>query len=118
MERWRGEQADRRFGAIDEQRKVDFIRGRAAFLDSRTLKIEEQGGERRLVFENAIIATGSRPAAPRASRSTARATMDSTAALELERHSENYARHRRRLSSVLSWGLFTPLWGLRCRWSR
>src|SRR5262245_29569950 len=50
-------------GQLSKQRKVDFIRGRAAFLDSRTLKIEGQYGERRLVFDNAIIATGSRPAA-------------------------------------------------------
>src|SRR5262245_65136842 len=53
-------------GQLSKQRKVDFIRGRASFLDSRMLKIEGQGGERRLVFENAIIATGSRPAAPHA----------------------------------------------------
>ena len=51
-------------GQLSKQRKVDFIRGRAAFHDSRTLKIEGQDGERRLVFENAILATGSRPAAP------------------------------------------------------
>jgi dihydrolipoyl dehydrogenase len=74
-------------GQLSKQRKVDFIRGRAAFLDSRTLKIEGQGGERRLVFENAIIATGSRPAAPRAlslDNPSATRIMDSTAALELD----------------------------------
>jgi dihydrolipoamide dehydrogenase len=74
-------------GQLSKQRKVDFIQGRAAFLDSRTLKIEGQGGERRLVFENAIIATGSRPGAPRAlSLDSPRAPriMDSTAALELD----------------------------------
>src|SRR5262247_4238868 len=74
-------------GQLSKQRKVDFIRGRAAFLDSRTLKIEGQDGERRLVFENAIIATGSRPAAPPAlSLDSPRVPriMDSTAALELD----------------------------------
>ncbi len=74
-------------GQLSKQRKVDFIRGRASFLDSRTLKIEGQGGERRLVFENAIIATGSRPAAPHAlSLDSPREprVMDSTAALELD----------------------------------
>jgi dihydrolipoyl dehydrogenase len=73
-------------GQLSRQRKVDFIRGRATFLDSRTLKIEGQDGERRLVFENAILATGSRPAAPPAlSLDSRRAPriMDSTAALEL-----------------------------------
>src|SRR5262245_64097808 len=53
-------------GQLSRQRKVDFIRGRATFLDSRTLEIEGQDEERRLVFENAIVATGSRPAAPHA----------------------------------------------------
>ncbi|HEX2490435.1 MAG TPA: dihydrolipoyl dehydrogenase [Blastocatellia bacterium] len=71
-------------GQLSEQRKVEFIRGRAAFLDSRTLKIEGQGGERRLVFENSIIATGSRPAAPRALSLDSPRIMDSTAALELD----------------------------------
>src|SRR5499426_4799249 len=74
-------------GLLSKQRKVDFIRGRAAFLDSRTLKITGQDGERRLVFENAIIATGSRPMAPPAlSLDSPRVPriMDSTAALELD----------------------------------
>jgi dihydrolipoamide dehydrogenase len=71
-------------GQLSKQRKVDFIRGRAAFLDSRALKIEEQGGERRLVFENAIVATGSRPAAPPALSLDSPRVMDSTAALELD----------------------------------
>jgi len=71
-------------GQLSKQRKVDFIRGRAAFLDSRTLKITGQDGERRLVFENAIIATGSRPTAPPALSLDSPRVMDSTAALELD----------------------------------
>jgi dihydrolipoamide dehydrogenase len=77
-------------GQLSKQRKVDFIRGRAEFLDSRTLKITGQDGERRLVFENAIIATGSRPAAiPGQTHGSAPTpdnprVMDSTAALELD----------------------------------
>jgi dihydrolipoamide dehydrogenase len=71
-------------GQLSRQRKVDFIRGRATFLDSRTLKIEGQDGERRLVFENAILATGSRPAAPPALSLDSLRVMDSTAALELD----------------------------------
>ena len=71
-------------GQLSRQRKVDFIRGRATFLDSRTLKIEGQDEERRLVFENAIVATGSRPAAPPAVSLDSPRVMDSTAALELD----------------------------------
>jgi dihydrolipoamide dehydrogenase len=71
-------------GQLSKQRKVDFIRGRAAFLDSRALKIEGGDGERRLVFENAVIATGSRPAAPPALSLDSPRVMDSTAALELD----------------------------------
>src|SRR5262249_54418440 len=71
-------------GQLSKLRKVDFIRGRAEFLDSRTLKIKGQGGDRRLFFENAILATGSRPAAPRAISLDSPRLMDSTAALELD----------------------------------
>jgi dihydrolipoyl dehydrogenase len=71
-------------GQLSRQRKVDFIRGRATFLDSRTLKIVGQDGERRLVFENAILATGSRPAAPPALSFDSPRIMDSTAALEID----------------------------------
>jgi dihydrolipoamide dehydrogenase len=71
-------------GQLSRQRKVDFIRGRATFLDSRTLKIVGQDGERRLVFENAILATGSRPAAPPALLIGSPRIMDSTAALEID----------------------------------
>jgi dihydrolipoamide dehydrogenase len=71
-------------GQLGKQRKVDFIRGRAEFLDSRTLKIERQDGERRLAFDNAIIATGSRPAPPPALSLDSPRIMDSTVALELD----------------------------------
>ncbi len=71
-------------GQLNKQRQVEFIRGRATFLDSRALKIEEQGGEWRLIFENAVIATGSRPAAPSALSLDSPRVIDSTAALELE----------------------------------
>ena len=49
-------------GQLSRQRKVNYIRGRASFLDARTLKIESgEGGEQQLGFEHAILATGSRP---------------------------------------------------------
>jgi len=49
-------------GQLSKYRKIKYIRGRAKFVDSRTLKIQHQGEEDLLSFENAIIATGSRPA--------------------------------------------------------
>ncbi|HEY8460339.1 MAG TPA: FAD-dependent oxidoreductase, partial [Blastocatellia bacterium] len=70
-------------GQLSKQRKVDFVRGRAEFLDSRTLKIQGQDGERRMAFENAVIATGSRSVAPRSLTLDSPRVMDSTAALEL-----------------------------------
>jgi dihydrolipoamide dehydrogenase len=64
-------------------RKVKWVQGRAKFLDANTLEITKADGSKdRLPFENAIIATGSRPATlphlkgPR--------VWDSTAALELK----------------------------------
>lgn len=49
-------------GQLSRQRKIDFIEGRADFLDSKTLRILKVGqGEVHLSFKNAILATGSRP---------------------------------------------------------
>jgi dihydrolipoamide dehydrogenase len=69
---------------LSKQRNINFIQGRATFLDPRTLKIQKaEGGEETLTFEHAIVATGSRPATiPHLSLDTER-LMDSTAALEL-----------------------------------
>lgn len=50
---------------LAKQRKINFVCGRAAFVDANTLSIELADGEKsasRLIFEFAIIATGSRPA--------------------------------------------------------
>src|SRR5215470_15709211 len=49
-------------GQVGKMRKVNYIRGKAAFASPTTLKIKlEAGGEEDLTFEHAIIATGSRP---------------------------------------------------------
>ncbi len=49
-------------GQLAKQRKVEFIRGMAKFVDAKTLEVKAQdGGNIRLSFEHAIIATGSRP---------------------------------------------------------
>ncbi|MFP6583538.1 MAG: dihydrolipoyl dehydrogenase [Candidatus Hydrogenedentota bacterium] len=72
-------------GQLCKARKVRYIQGRGSFMDSHTLHISlAEGGEMTLGFENAIIATGSRPATlPHLALESDR-MMNSTDALELE----------------------------------
>jgi dihydrolipoamide dehydrogenase len=71
-------------GVLAKQRKITFIQGRATFVDGSTLSIESENGETtKLSFDNAILATGSRPARAGALRIDSPRLMDSTAALEL-----------------------------------
>lgn len=72
-------------GMLVEQRKINYIQGRATFLSSTTLSIEKvEGGVEELEFEKAILATGSVPAViPGLSIDSPR-VLDSTSALELE----------------------------------
>jgi dihydrolipoamide dehydrogenase len=71
-------------GLLARQRSVRYIRGRAAFLDARTLKVHRHdAGEETLVFEKAILATGSRAAAVPGLSFQSPRLWDSTAALEL-----------------------------------
>src|SRR5437870_10228937 len=48
-------------GQLNKQRKINYIRGKAKFLDSGTLEINQKD---KLNFMNAIIATGSKPGMP------------------------------------------------------
>jgi dihydrolipoamide dehydrogenase len=71
-------------GELARRRKVDYVRGRARFRDAHTLGVEEGGGaSRSLVFEHAIVATGSLPATLRDLEVDSPRWMDSTAALAL-----------------------------------
>ena len=71
-------------GQVSKQRKINFIQGRARFIDHKTLMIKKTDGtEEKLPFEKAIIATGSRPAAIPGLPSSPR-IWDSTGALNLE----------------------------------
>lgn len=73
-------------GILSKQRKVDYIRGRASILDPHTLSIEKHGGgEERLAFEHAILATGSRPAAIPGWPQNSDRVLDSTSALDIKR---------------------------------
>jgi dihydrolipoamide dehydrogenase len=72
-------------GILSKQRKVKYIRGRAAFENSTTLQITKtDDSTESLAFDRIIIATGSRPAmVPTLKLDTPR-MMDSTGALNLD----------------------------------
>jgi dihydrolipoamide dehydrogenase len=71
-------------GQVARLRKIEYVQGRAAFRDARTLEITGVDGKNStLAFEHAVIATGSRPASvPGLSIDNPR-VMDSTSALDL-----------------------------------
>jgi dihydrolipoamide dehydrogenase len=52
----------RGLGQLSRQRKITYIRGKARFLDSRSLSITREEGEETWTFEKAILATGTRVA--------------------------------------------------------
>ncbi len=69
---------------LAKHRKVNFIQGRASFLNATTLQIEKAEGEKEILsFEQAIVATGSRPATIPSLALNSDRLMDSTSALEL-----------------------------------
>jgi dihydrolipoamide dehydrogenase len=65
---------------LAQQRKVRVISGRARFLDSHSVEVENTGI---LSFSNCIIATGSRPILPDLFQEAGSALWDSTSALNL-----------------------------------
>lgn len=71
-------------GQLAKQRKVNYINGKAKFVNSNTLSVEKiDGTTEEVIFEKAILATGSVPARiPGLSIDSPR-VMDSTSALEL-----------------------------------
>lgn len=71
-------------GQLSTQRKINYIRGRARFVDAHTIMVSKSDGtEERIAFQHAILASGSRPATipglPQSPR-----VWDSTGALSLE----------------------------------
>jgi dihydrolipoamide dehydrogenase len=70
-------------GQLAKQRKVTYIRGRAALANSNTVSVNlSDGGQQKLSFDNIILATGSRPATIPGLPPSPR-IMDSTGGLEL-----------------------------------
>jgi len=71
-------------GVLSKQRKVEYIRGRAAFENSNTLRVsKEGGGAQSLTFDRIILATGSRPAIIPSLKLDSPRVMNSTSALDL-----------------------------------
>ncbi len=71
-------------GQLSKQRSVQFVSGRAAFVNSTTLKVTKiAGGEENLTFDRIIIATGSRPSVIPSLKLDSPRMMDSTSALDL-----------------------------------
>lgn len=72
-------------GQLSKARKVTYIRGRARFTGPQALSIElHDGGTQTLAFEQAVLATGSRPIMLPAFDIGSDRIMDSTGALELK----------------------------------
>lgn len=72
-------------GQLAKARSINFIQGRARFVNGTKLSIEKkEGGTEELEFEHAILATGSRPAAVAAYDIGSDRIWNSTGALELE----------------------------------
>lgn len=70
-------------GQLAQQRSIRYIRGKAAFLDDRTLEVTADGAVGRLSFEQAVIATGSSPIVLPIGGEGSERLMDSTGGLEL-----------------------------------
>src|SRR3989440_8513961 len=71
-------------GQLSKQRSVQYVRSRASFENSNTLRLAKvSGGEETLTFDRIIIATGSRPAIIPSLKIDSPRVMDSTGALDL-----------------------------------
>ncbi len=74
--------------ALAKQRKVEVVQGLAQFTGSHEIVVEGSQGKKTITFENAIIASGSRPVKLPFLPDDAR-IVDSTGALELENTESN-----------------------------
>jgi dihydrolipoamide dehydrogenase len=71
-------------GQLSKQRKINYIQGRAVYLDAHTLEITEKSGKKsKLTFDYSILATGSRPATIPGLTIDSPHVLNSTSALEL-----------------------------------
>ncbi|MCH8332825.1 dihydrolipoyl dehydrogenase [Candidatus Sumerlaeota bacterium] len=85
LRQWKTGIVDKLVGGLQKlckSRKVKFIQGRAVFIDSERLRLEDSPTEM-VLFQNAILATGSSPVIPPGLDIGSARVMDSTAALDL-----------------------------------
>src|SRR5947207_359433 len=72
-------------GQVSKIRKVQYVRGNAAFENSNTIRVTKDGaGEEKLSFDRIVIATGSRPAVIPNLKLESPRMLDSTSALDLK----------------------------------
>ena len=86
LREWKESVLEKLAGGIQglaKARGVEVIHGRGHFQDSHTLRVETDQGQRFIRYQQAIIATGSRPAMPKAFDLGNPRVMTSTEALEL-----------------------------------
>jgi dihydrolipoamide dehydrogenase len=77
-------------GELCKHRNINFIQGRATFLDAKTLRIQTDLGEdSTLSFDHTILATGSQPATVSNLSLQGPRILDSTSALELDEIPKN-----------------------------
>jgi dihydrolipoamide dehydrogenase len=85
LRKWKQAVVDKLVGGVEQlakARKVRFIHGRAVFIDSERLRIEDSDVET-VHFQHVIVATGSSPAIPPGLQVESDRVMDSTGALDL-----------------------------------
>ncbi len=71
-------------GQLNRNRKITYLQGHARFIDSSSLRVQLQSGEiKKVVFENAVIATGSTPTTLPFFPENHPMVMDSTEALKV-----------------------------------
>jgi dihydrolipoamide dehydrogenase len=71
-------------GMLAKKRNVKIVSGSASFADDRSLTVQTGEGAQRIEFQNAIVATGSKPALPRMFDLGDPRVMTSTEALEVD----------------------------------
>ncbi len=73
-------------GQLCKQRSVQFVQGKAGFVNGMTLKITKSaaGGEETMTFDRIVIATGSRPSMIPSLKIDSPRLIDSTGALDLQ----------------------------------
>lgn len=71
-------------GALTRKRKINFVQGRAKFLNASSVVVDKSdGSQQTITFDHCILATGSRPAVPPNMKLATDRVMDSTGALAL-----------------------------------